>query len=182
MKTRILFAITLAGAVLGVLPKVAVPQSGQGGNSQGDQGAAIEGTWIQTVTPVGAPAGFTALVWFSAGGATGATGTDDRLMPFALVPTQPISPPTGSWTPADNNTYVSSLNFFSFNDGSHGTQAGTVAYGIQNNITYRLTGYNSLIGKGNSFKCDPNFTPSSCSPYGSITITGTRLIARGASN
>jgi hypothetical protein len=178
MKTRILFAITLAGAVMYVLPNVAVPQSGQGSNSQGDQGAAIEGTWIQTITPVGAPAGFTALVWFSAGGSTGATGTDDRLPPFALVPTQPISPPIGSWRQVDN-TYVSSLNFFSFNDGSHGTQAGTAAYMIQNNITYRLTDYNSLVGMGNSFQCHIDGT--NCSPYGSITITGTRLIAQGAS-
>jgi hypothetical protein len=180
MKTRILFAITVAGAVLCILPKVAVPQSAQGGNSQGEQGAAIEGTWIQTITPVGAPAGFTALVWLSAGGATGATGTDDRLLPFALVPTEPISPLIGSWKQVGNNTYVSSLNFFSFNDGSNGTQAGTAAYGIQNNITYWLTSYNSLMGKGNSLKCDINFTPNSCTPFSSITITGTRLIAQGA--
>jgi len=129
---------------------------------------------------VGAPAGFTALVWFSAGGTTGATGTDDRLPPFALAPTEPISPLIGSWRQVDNNTYVSSLNFSSFNDGSNGTQAGTVAYGIQNNITYWLTGYNTLMGRGTSIKCDINF--SSCSPYGSIKITGTRLIAQGASN
>src|SRR5215467_13268280 len=180
MKNRIRFAFILAATVLCLLPNVAVPQSGQGGNSQGDQTAAIEGTWIQTITPVGAPTGFTALVWFSAGGTTGATGTDDRLPPFALAPTQPISPLIGSWGPADNNTYVSSLNFFSFNDGSNGTQAGTVAYGIQNNITYSLTGYNTIMGRGTGFKCDINFT--SCSPIGSITITGKRLIAQGASN
>jgi len=182
MKSRISFAFILAAAVLCVLPNVAVPQSGQGSNSQGDQTAAIEGTWIQTITPVGAPAGFTALVWFSAGGTTGATGTADRLPPFALAPTQPISALIGSWRQANNNTYVSSLNFFSFNDGSNGTQVGTVAYGFQNNITYSLTGYNTITGRGTGFKCDINFTPSSCSPQGSITITGTRLIAQGASN
>jgi len=47
MKNRIRFAFILAATVLCLLPNVAVPQSGQGGNSQGDQTAAIEGTWIQ---------------------------------------------------------------------------------------------------------------------------------------
>jgi len=43
MKSRVRFAITLAGAVLCVLPNLATAQSGPG-DSQGGQAAAIEGT------------------------------------------------------------------------------------------------------------------------------------------
>jgi hypothetical protein len=171
MKNRIRFAITLAGVVMCALPNLAMAQSGLGDPT------AIEGTWIMTITPMGAPAGFTALVWFSAGGTTGATGTDDRLPPFALVPTEPISTLIGSWTRTDNNTYVSSINFFSFDP-----VLGTAVYMIQNNITYSLTDYNHLKGHGNSVKCDISETPH-CSLYNpSIKVTGTRLIAQGASN
>jgi hypothetical protein len=171
MKNAIRFAITLAGAVLCALPNVAMAQS-DSGNSQGDQGAAIEGTWIQNILPAGAPAPFVALVSLSAGGVTMATGTSDRMLPFAPHPTAPISPLIGSWRQLDNNTYVSSLNFFSFDD------QGNAVYMIQNNITYRLTDYNHLVGMGNSFKCDIDGTH--CKPYSSITITGKRLIAQGA--
>jgi hypothetical protein len=173
MKTRILFAITLAGAVLCVLPNVAVPQSGQGGNSQGDQSAAIEGAWIQKILPAGAPAPFIALVSFSAGGATGATGTADRNSPFASA-AAPQSVLIGSWSQSASNTYISTLPFFSFDAG------GNALNMYKNYITYWLTDYNTIMGRGNSVKCDTDGTH--CSPYGSITITGTRLIPQGASN
>ena len=81
----------------------------------------------------------------------------------------------GSWRPSDNNTYVSSLDFFSFDPNS-----GAAVYTIQNHITYWLTGYNSIMGKGTGVKCDVNF--QNCVPLSSITITGTRLIPQGASN
>jgi hypothetical protein len=172
MKNRIYFAITLAGAVLCALPNVAMAQSGDG-NSQGDQGVAIEGTWIQKILPAGAPAPFIALVSFSAGGVTEATGTADRNSPWAS-PAAPQSILIGSWRPSGSNTYVSTLPFFSFD------AAGNALNMYKNYITYWLTDYNTIEGVGNSVKCQPDGT--ACSPFGSIKISGTRLIAQGASN
>ena len=175
MKNRIRFAFILAATVLCLLPNVAVPQSGQGGNSQGDQRAAIEGTWIQTITPVGAPTGFTALMSFTAGGVALATGTGDRLPPFAPAPTAPISGLYGSWRRLDNNTYANTLNFFIFDTG------GNALHMFQNNITFRLTDYNHLVGTGDGFVCDINGNNCVPQPRPSITISGKRLIAQGAS-
>src|SRR5215472_320486 len=112
MKNRIRFAITLAGAVFCALPDLAMAQSGPG-DSQGGQAAAIEGTWIATVH-IAPGVSFTALASFTAGGVTLATGTSDRQLPFAPAPTAPISPLNGSWTRVANNTYIASLNFFTF--------------------------------------------------------------------
>ena len=177
MKNRIRFAITLAGAILCALPNVAMAQSGQNGDSQGGQAPpAIEGTWIWSVTPVGAFQGFIALESFTAGGVALATGTSDRLPPFAPAPTAPISPLYGSWRQLDNNTYVATLNFFIFDSLNNATEM------FQNNITIQLKD-NNLSGMGTA--CTWNITGgiigASCSnPVpGSITITGTRLIAQG---
>ena len=172
MKKRIGFAITLAAAVLCILPKVAVPQSGQGGNSQGDQAAAIEGTWLLQIAPVGAPA-FNALSSFAAGGVTVATGTSDRILPFAPQPTAPISPIIGSLRNLDNNTYISDADFFIFND------SGMAVNLFKNIITYRLTGYNNLTGTGQGFMCDIN--ADHCNPFGSgFTISTIKRIIPGA--
>jgi hypothetical protein len=174
MKTRILFAITLAGALLCALPNVAMAQSGSG-DSQGDQGAAIEGTWICSITPAGAPSGFTALESFTAGGVALATGSSDRT-PSPISPYGVMSPLYGSWRQLDNNTYVSNLNFFVF------PTSGNAINMFRNYITYRLTGSNTLSGVGRGVTCDVNGDPSSCVNPGNFTINCTRLIAQGASN
>jgi hypothetical protein len=150
--------------------------------------APIEGTWIQKVLPAGAPAPFIALVSFAAGGVTEATGTADRYSPFASA-AAPQSILVGSWRQSDNNTtgpdipgaerrirqvYVSTLSFFSFDT------EGNALYMYKNYITYWLIDYNTIEGRGNSVKCDIDGTH--CAPYSSITISGTRLIAQGASN
>lgn len=177
MNNRIRFAITLACAVLWGLPNLAMAQSGVG-DSQGDQAAAIEGTWILNVQPVGAPTGFIALMSFTAGGVALATGTSDRLPPLAPTPMAPISPLYGSWRQTDNNTYVATINFFTFDSG------GNAVNMFQNNDTFRLSDNNNLVGTGNGFLCKTN--GDNCinqTPAGpSITITGKRLIAKGTSN
>ena len=153
--------------------------------------APIEGTWIQKILPAGAPAPFIALVSFSAGGVTEATGTADRNSPWAS-PAAPQSILIGSWRRSDNNTtgpdapvaertttqtYVSTLPFFSF-DTTNNTGKAVNMY--QNYITYWLTDYNTIEGVGTGVKCDLDGT--NCAAYGSLTICGTRLIAQGASN
>ena len=150
--------------------------------------APIEGTWIQKILPAGAPAPFIALVSFAAGGVTEATGTADRNSPFAS-PAAPQSILIGSWRESDNNTagpdspeaeprlghvYVSTLPLFTFDT------AGNALNMYKNYITYWLTDYNTIEGRGNSVKCDIDGTH--CVPSSSITISGTRLIAQAASN
>jgi hypothetical protein len=148
-----------------------------GGNSQGDQAAAIEGTWIVTVQPAGAPTGFTALMSFAAGGVTLATGANDRLPPFAPTPAAPISPLYGSWRQMDNNTYVATFNFFIFDSG------GNAVNMFQNNATIRLSDDNNLAATGNSFLCKVSGDDCiSQPPAGPFTFTGKRLIAKGASS
>ena len=173
MKTRIRFAITLAGAVLCALPNLAMAQ-GCPGDSQGGQAAAIEGTWIFAVQ-VAPGVAFTALQSFTAGGVTLATGTSDRMPPFAPAPTALISPLYGSWSRTEQNTYVATICFFTFN--SAGVSTGM----FKTNETFRLTGDNSLVGTGVGLSCLPD--GSNCMSAGPpITITGTRLIAQGAAN
>lgn len=160
-------AVLACAPMLLALEPLVVAQSGPGDS----QAAAIEGAWIQKILPAGAPAPFIALVSFAAGGVTEATGTADRNSPFASA-AAPQSILIGSWKQSDNNVYVSTLPFFSFDAG------GNALNMYKNYITYRLTDYNTIEGTGNSVKCDIDGTH--CSPYGSITITGTRLIAQGA--
>jgi hypothetical protein len=175
MKNEMRFAINLAGAVLCALPNVAMAQSGAG-DSQGGQAASIEGTWICKVQPIGAPQGFIALGSFTAGGVALATGTSDRMPPFAPAPTAPISILMGSWKRLDNNTYVTTINFFIFDTLGNATNM------FQNNVTYRLTDNNDapLVGTGVGSMCDPD--GSNCKVSSSITLTCKRLIAQGAFN
>jgi hypothetical protein len=173
MKNRIRFAITLAGVAFCALSNLAMAQGGPG-NSQGDQPAAIEGTWIFKVQ-VAPGVAFIALQSFTAGGVTVATGTSDRMMPFAPAPTAPISPLYGSWSQKDDNTYVATICFFTFN------AAGVATGMFKTNETFRLTGNNTLIGMGVGFSCAPD--GSGCGAgQPPIAITGTRVNAQGASN
>ena len=173
MKNRIRFAITLAGVVFCALPNLAMAQSGPG-DSQGGQAAAIEGTWIVTVQ-VAPGVSFTALTSFTAGGVILATGTSDRMPPFAQAPTAPISPLYGSWMRVDNKTYVATLNFFTFDI------LGNALHMIKNNQTYRVSDDgNSFNATSTGFTCDIN--GDSCGGPMHITIKGTRLIAQGGSN
>jgi hypothetical protein len=188
MTNRIRFAITLAGAVLCALPNLAIAQSGSG-NSQGDQGADIEGTWVVTVDRVPQNTKFSSLTSFTAGGVILAIGTLDRL-PAPTVPpfSPPISPLYGSWMRTGNNRYVATLNFLIFDS------AGNAMLMFQNNQTYQLTDDNHLVGVGTACTWDiiggiiqrpPEVPNGICHPVpGGIqtTITGTRLIAQGASN
>jgi hypothetical protein len=176
MKNPILFSIGLAGVVFCALPNVAMAQSSPG-DSQGGQAAAIEGTWIVNVDRVLQNTKFSALQSFTAGGVVLATGTLDRMPP------PPISPLYGSWTRTDNNTYVATLNFFIFDP------SGNAIVMLQNNETFHLTDDNHLTGVGTACTWAivggiiQNAPPNTCSPIASpITITGTRLIAQGASN
>jgi hypothetical protein len=177
MRNRIRFAITLAGAVFCALPNLAMAQSGSG-NSQGDdQGAAIKGTWIVTVDRVLENIKFSSLTSFTAGGVILGTGTIDR------TPPPPISPLYGSWSWVGGNTYVATLNFFIFDP------TGNALLMFQNNETYRLTDDNTLVGVGTACTWTivdgivQNAPGTKCAPVpGSITITGKRLIAQGASN
>ena len=174
MKNRVRFAIALACAVLCVLPNLAMAQSSAGG-SQGDQAAAIEGTWIVNVQPAGAPTGFTAMMSFTAGGVALATGSSDRLPPFAPTPAAPISPLYGSWRQMDDNTYVATVNFFTFDSG------GNAVNMIENNITLRLSDDNNFAGTGNGFQCKVNGDNCiSQPPAGPFSITGKRLIDKAS--
>ena len=168
MKSRIGFAITLAGAVLCALPNLAMAQSGQNGDSQGGQAAPIEGTWIFSIHRVNTNINFTALQSFTAGGVTLATGTIDRMPPQ-------VSPLYGSWRQLDDNSYVLTINLFLF-DPTTGTTAIAMAKTIE---TIRLTDYNTLTGTGTAFSCDPNGDSNTCSivPALAISFTGKRVIA-----
>jgi hypothetical protein len=156
-----------------LLATLAVAQSGPG-DSQGGQSATIEGTWIVTVDRVQQNTTFSALQSFTAGGVVLATGTLDRMPP------PPISPLYGSWTRTGNNTYVVTLNFFIFDP------AGNAVLMFQNNQTYQLINDNNLVGVGTACTWDviggiiQNGPGKTCAPLAaSVTITGTRLIARG---
>jgi hypothetical protein len=181
MKNPIRFTITLAGAVLCALPNLAMAQSDPG-NSQGDQGAAIEGTWIVTVDRLPASVKFSALQSFTAGGVVLAAGTLDRMPP---PPASSQSSLYGSWTRTDDITYVATFNFFGFD------VLGNAVYMFQNNATFHLTNNNNnLTGSGTACTWDviggiiqmpPAVPKGICHPVpGSITITGTRLIPQGA--
>jgi len=174
MKNRIRFAITLAGAVSCALTTVAVAQSGPG-DSQGGQAAPIEATWIFNVQ-VAPGVAFTALQSFAAGGVTAATGTSDRMPPFAPAPTAPISPLYGTWSRGDGNTYVATICFFIFDS------AGKAVHMFKTNETFRLTSDNNLVGIGVGFSCLPDGSDCTSDGHPPITITGKRLIAQGASN
>ena len=174
MKNRIRFAITLAGAALCAMPHLAMAQPGPG-DSQGGQAAPIEGTWIFTVQ-VAPGVAFAALQSFAAGGVTVATGTSDRMPPFAPAPTAPISPLYGTWSRGDGNTYVTTICFFIFDS------AGNAVHMFKTNETFRLTGDNNLVGAGVGFFCLPDGSGCTSDGHPPITITGKRLIAQGASN
>jgi hypothetical protein len=149
-------------------------------DSQGGLAAPIEGTWIVTVDRVLQHTKFSSLTSFTAGGVILAIGTLDR------TPPPPVSPLYGSWRRVDDNTYVATLNFLIFDS------AGNALSVFQNNQTYRLTDDNNLVGVGTACTWDiiggiiqrPPVVPGGiCHPIpGSITITGTRLPAQGASN
>jgi hypothetical protein len=115
---------------------------------------------------------------FTAGGVTLATGTSDRLPPLAPTPTAPISRLYGSWRQMDNNTYIVTINFFTFDAG------GNAVNMFQNNDTIRLNDHDHLVGTGNGFLCktDGDNCVSQTPSGPSIIITGERLIAKGASN
>ena len=132
---------------------------------------------------------FSSLTSFTAGGVILAIGTLDRL-PAPTVPpfSPPISPLYGSWTYTGNNSYVATLNFLIFDS------SGKALSMFQNNQTYHLTDANHLVGVGTACTWDiingiiqrpPEAPTGICHPLpGGIqtTITGTRLIAQGASN
>jgi hypothetical protein len=185
MKNPIRFTITLAGAVLFALPNLAMAQSDPG-DSQGDQGADIEGTWIVTVDRVLQNTKFSALMSFTAGGVVLAIGTLDRQPPPPPSPQSPLPAYTsaqeglvGSWKSMGNNTYVATLNFLIFDSANNAVSM------FQNNITLQLTDDNKLL-KGSGTACTWDIVGgilgAACNTPvpGSITITGTRLIAQGA--
>jgi hypothetical protein len=112
---------------------------------------------------------------FTAGGVVLATGSSDRLPPFAPTPAAPISPLYGSWRQTDNNSYVAMFNFFVFDAG------GNAVNMVQNNATIRLSDPNNIAGTGNGFLCKVNGDDCiSQPPPGPFTFTGKRLIAKGA--
>jgi hypothetical protein len=178
MKNRIRFAITLAGAVFCALPGPALAQSAPG-DSQGGQAAAIEGTWVLTIHRVEQGLTFTALQSFTAGGVVVATGTIDR-SPEPL----PNSPLYGAWVRTGNNSYAVKLNFFVFD--ASGNPQGMII----NQETFQLTDNNHLIGAAPPTAVFCPVTgyvvvtdPTKCTNIlGTLTITGTRLLAQGGSN
>jgi hypothetical protein len=172
MKNRIRFAITLAGAVLCALPNLAMAQSGQNGDSQGGQAAAIEGTWIFSIHRVVTGINFTALQSFTAGGVTLATGSGDRLPAPTMRPySPPISPLYGSWRSVDDNTYVATINFFAFDS------AGNPVAMIQNTETLRLKDDNTITGTGTAFQCYVDGSNCMVLPPFAISFCGKRLTA-----
>lgn len=162
MKNRIRFAITLAGAVLCALPNAAMAQGGPG-DSQGGQAAAIEGTWIETIsTPQGVKV-LTGLQSFTAGGVVVASGTN---APGAS---------NGSWTRVDNKTYVASFSFFAF------SPAGNALAMVRVNMTLTVSDDgNSINGPATVLQCDTS--GNNCGNPTPLIISGIRLIAQGASN
>jgi hypothetical protein len=130
--------------------------------------APIEGTWILNIYRVNQGFSFYALQSFTAGGVALATGTIDR---------KTISPLYGSWRRVGHNSYVATLCFFVFDD------AGTAVAMIKNPATLQVVDSNNLIGSGkNSLVCDINGDNCKVDTSLSITITGKRLIAEGASD
>jgi hypothetical protein len=173
MKTRNLFAITLASAFFCALPNLAMAQSGPLESQFGGLAAPIEGTWFFTIQ--GAPGGtFWSLQSFTAGGVTVATGTNDRI----AFGTAPISPLYGSWSSNDYVSYHVTILFFTFN--SNGMPTGL----FKTNESLRLKDENTLEGSGVGFSCSYEMPPTSnnCTalPGPPIKITGTRIIAQGA--
>ncbi len=131
-------------------------------------GAPIEGTWIFKLHRVTQGIDFTALQSFTAGGVTLATGTIDRTP-------APISPLYGSWRRVDNNRYVATICFFAFD------LAGNAVAMIKTNETLQLLDGNNLVGSGTGFACDIN--GDNCVNVGiAVTFTGSRVVARGATD
>lgn len=161
MKNRIRFAITLAGAVLCILPNVTVAQSSD--DSQGGQAVPIEGTWIVSIHRVLTGITFSALQSFTAGGATVATGSMDR------TPPPPISPLYGSWKRTGGNNYVLTICFFVFDSN------GNALAMIKTPEFLQLVDDNNLVGSGIGLACDIN-GDHCVDIHSPITITGKRLI------
>lgn len=156
-------AFACASALL-ALEHPAVAQSASG-QSQGDQAAPIEGTWIFSIHRVVTGINFTALQSFTAGGVTLATGSLE-------------TPPTliGSWRPTNDNSYVATINFYVFDP------AGNALFMIQNNETFRLKDDNIVDGTGTAFQCNVDGSNCVVLPPFAISFTGKRLIAQGSSN
>ena len=170
MKKRIRFAITLAGAVLCALPNFAMAQSDPG-NSQGGQAAAIEGTWIETISSQGVTL-FTGLQSFTADGSLVSAGSYAPGSSF------------GSWTRVDNKTYVASFYFYNFScfaiSPSVCVSAGSATGTTRVNVTLTVSDDgNSLNGPATVFTCDLNVENCVVSPP-PVTIKGKRLITHGA--
>jgi hypothetical protein len=131
--------------------------------------APIEGTWILTIHRMNQGITFSALQSFTAGGVTVATGTVDR------TPPPPISPLYGSWKRTGHNRYASTICFFFFDD------AGNALGMIKTPASFRMEEDNHLTGSGTGLACDVN--GDNCVDLNStITFTGKRLMAEGASN
>jgi hypothetical protein len=130
------------------------------GNSQGDQAAPIEGTWIFSIHRVVTGINFTALQSFTAGGVTLAIGS--IAVPPALV---------GSWRSTGENSYVATINFFVFDP------AGNALAMIQNIETFQLKDNNIVDGKGTAFQCNPDGSNCLVLPAFAISFCGKRLTA-----
>ena len=172
MKRKALHLLGAVSVVAIILPATSSPAWAQSelAESKGAQAAPIEGTWIMTIHRVNQGITFSALQSFTAGGVTLATGTVDR------TPPPPISPLYGSWKRTGHNRYAATICFFLFDD------AGNALGMFKTPSSFRMEDDNHLTGSGTGLACDVN--GDNCVDINSttITFTGKRLMAEGASN
>jgi hypothetical protein len=171
MKRKALHLLGAVSVVAIILPATSSPAWAQSelAESKGAQAAPIEGTWIMTIHRVNQGITFSALQSFTAGSVTLATGTVDR------TPPPPISPLYGSWKRTGHNRYAATICFFFFDD------AGNALGMIKTPESFRMEDDNHLTGSGTGLACDVN--GDNCVDLNStITFTGKRLMAEGASN
>lgn len=161
--TRLVLASALVALSIGGVSPTARAEEGGSGLP-----APLEGTWILNIYRVTQGISFTALQSFTAGGVTLATGTIDR------TPPPPISPLYGSWRRVGHNSYVATIALFVFDP------AGNAIAMIKNNETFQVVDNGKVTGSGTAVSCDIN--GDNCVDADlPITITGNRLIAKGAS-
>jgi hypothetical protein len=125
----------------------------------------IEGTWIVQVHRVEQNITFTALQSFAAGGVVLATGTIDRTPPPA------VSPLHGTWKCIGDNSYANSLSFFVFD------ASGSAVAMLQNYQTFYLNADDELVGKGETYVCEPS-GDNCVNTNTSHTVIGKRMNAQ----
>jgi hypothetical protein len=124
----------------------------------------IEGTWSIIVTPpAGGPPAYLAIASFADGGVM-LTAPDPSVGPSATSSGQ------GTWERTRANRFASTHVAFMYGPGAN------IAGAIKINSSYRLTGRDSLEGRGQLQICDASLSNCFTVP-GCATLQGTRIKA-----